>query len=359
MTVQDRGVSLTCRAIYLALRALAAPSFELRLIHETSRAPYPGRRIWPAPLIIRAASFLRLRNKEGYNVYFRPYAGHLNAGCILVDLDRAPSKPLEQMRSDGLAPCLVVQTSPGHLQAWIRITADQLDPAAATQIARYIARSYGADPASADWRHLGRLPGFTNQKLKHRTHHGLPPWVLVRHAAPSLAPAAQSLILKAHTATLPTTLTCNQATILPQASPPIQNTRYDDLVRALRILDRFPSPDWSIVDKWVAKELLRRRVPAQQVIDVIRSGSPSFPRRHYRPDDYLRRTLMRAAQELRLDPFPARTGTTTRAPQSLATQPAQQTPPEAQRPPVWSTDRDPSPLIPSREPCGVTAPHPT
>lgn len=358
MTLQDRGLSLTCRAIHLALRALAAPAFEIRLIHETTRAPYPGRRIWTGPSLIQAIKFLRLRNKEGYNVYFRPYAGDMNAGCILVDLDHLMIEPLERMRSDGLAPCLLVQTSPGHLQAWIRITANQLDPTVATQIAKHLAHSYGGDPASADWQHLGRLPGFTNQKLERRRHDGLPPWVLVRHAAPSVAPSAQSLIVNARAATLRTTPTCNEATILPRGFAPTPNTRYDDVVRALRVLDRFTSPDWSIVDKWVAKELLRHHIPCQSVMEVIRSGSPSFPRRHYRQDDYLRRTLMRAAQELRHHPFPARTSSPLPR-HDPAPPPTQQAAPNPKRPPVWSAQTQPSRAISPRQRGGVTAPHPT
>ena len=61
---------------------------------------------------------------------------------------------------------------------------------------------------------------------------------------------------------------------------------------------RFPHPDWSIADKWVAKELLRRGAPPLQIHTILRLGSPGFPRRHSDPDDYLRRTLACAAREL-------------------------------------------------------------
>ncbi len=72
------------------------------------------------------------------------------------------------------------------------------------------------------------------------------------------------------------------------------------------ILERFPQPDWSIADKWIAKELLQRGMPAPQVATILRSGSPGFPRQHPHPDDYLRRTLARAAWELQASPFPGR-----------------------------------------------------
>src|SRR5437773_2756812 len=67
--------------------------------------------------------FLRLRNREGYDVFFHPWEGRLNAGYILVDLDRAEDNIIDSMRANGHEPCAVLRTSPGHLQAWVRVDA--------------------------------------------------------------------------------------------------------------------------------------------------------------------------------------------------------------------------------------------
>jgi len=79
---------------------------------------------------------------------------------------------------------------------------------------------------------------------------------------------------------------------------------YQIWLQRLRIPQRFPQPDWSIADKWVAQELLRRSVPPATVASVLQGGSPGFPRRHADPTDYLRRTLARAWQELSGTRFP-------------------------------------------------------
>jgi hypothetical protein len=79
---------------------------------------------------------------------------------------------------------------------------------------------------------------------------------------------------------------------------------YRDCQRRWRIAERFSPPDWSIVDLWVAKYLLSLGLPATQVEDIVRLGSPHFPRQHGDPNDYLRRTLARAAF-----PFPSQEGT--------------------------------------------------
>jgi hypothetical protein len=72
----------------------------------------------------------------------------------------------------------------------------------------------------------------------------------------------------------------------------------------LRIPQRFPQPDWSIADHWVAQALLRQGVPPPTVAGILQGGSPGFPRRHADPLDYLRRTLARAGQELSGTRFP-------------------------------------------------------
>jgi hypothetical protein len=80
---------------------------------------------------------------------------------------------------------------------------------------------------------------------------------------------------------------------------------YHACLRRLRIPQRFPQTDWSIADKWIAKDLFRRGTPLADVRAILKLGSPLFPRRHGDPDDYLRRTLARAARELQAWPFSA------------------------------------------------------
>jgi hypothetical protein len=69
---------------------------------------------------------------------------------------------------------------------------------------------------------------------------------------------------------------------------------YRDCLSRLHINERYPSPDWSIADKWVARDLLAHGTDPAIVAAVLRYGSPGFPRRHADPTDYLRRTLAAA-----------------------------------------------------------------
>lgn len=104
------------QAIRCQLAALSHDLYLVRLIHQATRRAFPGVRLWTAAQLSSESTsrFLRVRNREGCDVYLQPYAQHRNAGYILLDLDAAPPAALENLRRDGLAPCVVVQTSPGH-----------------------------------------------------------------------------------------------------------------------------------------------------------------------------------------------------------------------------------------------------
>src|ERR1035441_6702142 len=131
----DRGLLVTTQAIRRQLHAMPWELYLVRLIHHATGRAFPGDR---------------------------------NAGYILVDLDHAEPSVLDAMRRNGHEPCVVLASSPGHRQVWIRVSAGALETAVARAIVPYLARAYAGDRASTDWRPLGRLAGFTNQKRERR-----------------------------------------------------------------------------------------------------------------------------------------------------------------------------------------------
>ena len=318
----DHGFLLTLLAMRRQLAAMPHDLYLVRLIHYQTRRAFPGERLWTVAQLTHPATirFLRVRNREGCDVYLHPYAEGRNPGYILVDLDGANPAVVKTMRAAGHEPCVVLQTSPGNLQAWVQVSATPIRAAVASQIGKQLAHVYGADPASADWRHLGRLAGFTNQKPQRRNGRGYSPWVRVLYAHAGMASQAAALLEEAehrlgcHSSLALSPHLCGAAPAYPDAAGTAASTAaaadaanlYTSWLHRLRILERFPQPDWSIADKWIAKELLQRGSPAPQVATVLRHGSPGFPRQHSHPDDYLRRTLARAARELAARPFPGR-----------------------------------------------------
>src|SRR5215470_9487411 len=122
--MNDYGFFFTLRAIRRQLAAMPNELYLVRLIHQPTRQAFPGERLWTAEQLGNPATvrFLRARNREGCDVYLQPYAGPQNAGYILVDLDPAQPAVVSAMRAHGHDPCVVLQTSPEHLQTWIRLS---------------------------------------------------------------------------------------------------------------------------------------------------------------------------------------------------------------------------------------------
>jgi len=312
----DRGLFLSLHAIRRQLAAMPYDLYLVRLIHQVTRRAFPGERLWTATQLIKQPTvrFLRLRNREGCDVYIQPYAGDHNAGYILLDLDHGNPDTLERMRANGHGPCVVLQTSPGHLQAWIRVSALPLELNVASTIGKELARTYGGDLASTDGRHLGRLAGFTNQKPSRRRRNGHAPWVRVVYVQLGGTTQGTALVAAAtrQASAMPDPLaatgqsTALRAMELVSANHPGQAHQiYQGWLHRLHIPQRFPKTDWSIADKWIAKSLLQRGTSLTVVAALLRGGSPGFPRGHSDPEDYLRRTLARALRELHGKAFPA------------------------------------------------------
>jgi hypothetical protein len=85
----DRGFHLTLLAMRRQLAAMPHDLYLVRLIHYHTRRAFPGERLWTVAQLTHPATirFLRVRNREGCDVYLHPYAEERNSGYILVDLD--------------------------------------------------------------------------------------------------------------------------------------------------------------------------------------------------------------------------------------------------------------------------------
>jgi hypothetical protein len=83
------------------------------------------------------------------------------------------------MKAEGFEPAVVVETSPNNFQAWLN-HGQVLEAATSTCAAKALVERFGGDPSSADWRHFGRLAGFTNLKREPQLPSGLRPFTRLR-----------------------------------------------------------------------------------------------------------------------------------------------------------------------------------
>lgn len=184
------GYDPTRTAVQRQLKGMGCTSFEVGVLSERGML----LRTWSAQEILKALDWLKRENRAGANIYVRANREQPSRLVLIDDLTR---DALAQLRAGDHAPAVVVQTSPANWQAWIKLDENVPDQVR-TEIARFLCRTYGGDPASADAGHFGRLAGFTNRKPKYLDAAGLSPFVLLESYAGRPAPGALELVDAVH-----------------------------------------------------------------------------------------------------------------------------------------------------------------
>ena len=132
------------------------------------------REAWTVRQIEEAIQRLRRENARGAHIFVRPHGTH--ALSLVDDLSIGT---IARMTDAGFLPALVVETSRQNFQVWLN-HGQILDRDMSSSAAKELAKRFGGDLSSADWRHFGRLAGFTNRKPERLLQNGLAPYVHLR-----------------------------------------------------------------------------------------------------------------------------------------------------------------------------------
>ncbi len=170
----EKSAAIVERLVRVQLRAMGCERFELGIRRDAGEMIL--REGQSAIEIEGAIKWLRHENAKGAHIYVRP-AG-LHALSLIDDLS---AEAIERMKADGFEPAVVVETSPNNFQAWLN-HGQVLPAAASTRAAKELVERFGGDPSSADWRHFGRLAGFTNPKRERQLPSGMRPFARLRSA---------------------------------------------------------------------------------------------------------------------------------------------------------------------------------
>jgi hypothetical protein len=188
-TAKD-GLTRTQEAVGKQLGALKSALYEVGLYRPAVADNQPEMlpRTWDASTLVKSIPWLRWQNSQGRNIYIRPAGEHQFS---LVDDLVADN--LDRMGREGFPPCVVVETSPDNFQAWLN-HGEVLPRDVSTLAARALARKFGGDQGAADWRHFGRLSGFTNRKPSRQAANGLYPFVHLIEARNLVYPLATEFV---------------------------------------------------------------------------------------------------------------------------------------------------------------------
>lgn len=189
-TGSQDGFARTRDAVERQLRAMNSALYEVGLFRPASGDGQAEMlpRTWDQRTLLDSLSWLRWQNAQGRNIYVRPAGEH-----HLSLVDDLTHDAVLRMKNEGFAPSVVVETSPGNLQVWLN-HGEILPKDLSTAAARTLARRFGGDKGAADWRHFGRLSGFTNRKSKYQQQSGLYPFVYLIEAERMEYPKANGFI---------------------------------------------------------------------------------------------------------------------------------------------------------------------
>ena len=294
-TPKSNGWKATWRAVKRQADAMGVEVFEVGLFKPANpgdEKPEPEMlpRTWDKQTLLRSVGWLRYQNSQGRNIYIRPKGEH-----PLSMVDDLAAEAINQMKQQGFEPCVVVETSPGNFQAWLN-HGKVLPKAESTLAARLLAQRFGGDQGSADWRHFGRLAGFTNRKEKYRQEDGRYPFVRLMESEP------RCVYSQAYQITESIRSERGEEAQGVSAASALAAARSRTVVpRWLKTIDNFRSDpryggDQNRVDLAYAVYALDHGVEEKHVRDVLLSRDLAKKGDAARQEDYVDRTIKKAHQ---------------------------------------------------------------
>jgi len=296
-TTWTRTGDRTAEAVRAQLAGMGAERYDVGAYDRPSDEMLL-RREWTPAQVEAAVGWLRKMNAQGRDIYIRPTG---SSGLYIVDDVSAAT--VEWMRAEGYAPAAVVETSPGNHQAWVRVSDAPLSTGEGTAVARDLAERFGGDMSSANWRHMGRLAGFTNRKEEHRQPDDRYPYARLCDASGDRAPEAPAILARARDeATQGRRAAAEKGAGVEGESPqertrrriafsrppagagPVSPLGREYAHRAQRLLERYPNTaltDLHRLDWMVTRDLARAHPEADKdaLMRAIREGSPRIEER--------------------------------------------------------------------------------
>jgi hypothetical protein len=164
-------------AVKAQIGAMGAGRYEIVIVGaKTGRQT---KREWSASELVKGVRWLKRMNAQGGDINLRPLDGP-----ELLLVDALDAEAVKDMRRQGLAPAVAVETSPGQFQAWVKVSEHRLPERVRKATVAGLALSFSKAGE------YGRLAGFTSQQAE-PDHAGRQPYVLVSEAIGKVAPAAQ------------------------------------------------------------------------------------------------------------------------------------------------------------------------
>jgi len=205
----------------------------------------------------------------------------------------------------------------------VRVSDTPLSNEEGTAVARDLATRYGGDMSSANWRHMGRLAGFTNRKEEHRQPDGRYPYARLRAASGERAPEAAAILAWAQgqatqsrhgagekgngvAGESPQERADRRAAFTrpPAGAGPVSPLGREYAHRAQRLLERYPNAALTDLHRldWMVTRDMARAHPEADKEDLMRAIGEGSPRIEERKRGHVYDYAERTTRYVLLDP---------------------------------------------------------
>lgn len=247
------------------------------------------RRVWRRPATVNVLRYLSAMNAAGKHIFWRPTPGRepyymLHDDANVAALLRYYRFNAARRPAWAMSGCLIIETSPGNYQVWIRLAA----PASPEEKKRWL-DFVGSDPGAAPLHRWGRAPGWRNVKEKHCQPDGTFP--LARLIWVNATPVESiEALLASH----------NAPQNAPQNAPrPAVPPRRQLPEPTIEDRARFDKGDDSRTDISWCLSLLARGYDAAAVRAALNHARSVIGWHDHTPADYVERTVSNALNYLR------------------------------------------------------------
>lgn len=277
---------LTFLAVRRQLTGMNVNSYEVGIRNQATGAMQI--KTYEPKELEKAVGFLKARNYADCDIYIRPQPATSTTEPLIL-MDDVSRTTIDRMQKEGIEPACEIETSPDNFQLWIRVGENPISHTQATAIAKHLAKTYEGDPNSADYRHFGRLAGFTNRKPIHRDVRGRAPFVLAHDCKGNACSRGDELLTiqpldvsaKRRLTAIPSTRQPKQdGALFYREQLAFYQAQYGSSLDVSRA-------DWAIVGK-----MIDHGYQAGEIIAILDAESPQIDeRKRGHVQDYIERTV--------------------------------------------------------------------
>jgi len=273
------------------LNAMACSHFEIGILDRVQSNMIT--RTYKKNDVLNSINWFKHQNSNNKEIFIRP---HGQVGLIFFD--DVTTHIIEKMKIYGHEPAISLESSPQNYQGWVRVSNNEIPNDLATQCAKVLVNKYNTDSNSADFRHFGRLAGFTNNKPEYINEYGQYPFVKLSARNGKLATNYQEIISQAKILLINKEKNIVNSTDFQQinndneTAMTLARNKYDSVIEQYS-----NNPEYELnlnaVDWQVAKYLAENKYTYDVIFDCLLVISPNLDQRKGkgRESNYVERSL--------------------------------------------------------------------